>query len=855
MWWISSVLAATWQVPADYPDLQAAFDSPAVTDGDVIVFGLGSYAGASISNGKVLTIRGAGFGTVFSAVTLDEPVLSIDGSTLVLEDLTIDGEASNPGLFIRSGANVSIRNTSFISGVDQVAPAPVGGACLNISASGVTVEDSVFSGCVSSSGSGGAIRARSGTLLTIRSSTLTQNNSLGSGGAIKADVGAAVTLDGVTIADNTAGISGGGISVDGTLIGSGGLFTRNSAGSNGGAISIGLAVASASIDGTRFEENTAILQGGAISAQGPSNLNRVRFEDNEAEEGGAIMAGADVQIRNMYACQNRALADNGHVLNAGGGSLTTSNLLSVNNGGGTGISLIVDGVIENSTLYDEGATPYVRMDSGTFRDNVVYSSATVPPIGVDLNGQFGNPPDVSNNLLFNVALDPAAVPTDNLYDDPGLVFAGTTCAGLFSLYASENITDRGVGTDPDGTPGNLGHLGGPFADGAWWGADADGDGALLGGDCDDNDPNRYPAASEVCDGIDNDCDQLTDDADPVLDAPVYYFDADGDGFAPNTASPTIFCNPPTEYVARLGDCDDDDVTIHAGAIEACIDGIDNDCDTLIDGADPDYSANAQLLSRDADGDDVGVSSDQILVCSTGQPGGYVPASNGDDCDDANPAVSPLKPEICDDFDNNCDGSINEGILSSPYYADLDLDGFGDPSDVELSCAPIPDRVINPDDCDDTDPDIHPLVPEVCDGIDQDCDGIADNGLATQNWYADNDQDGYGADEDTGATASCAPIPGGALTDDDCDDTNPAINPGATEVLDDGVDNNCDGVMATSPSIDSDGDGIPDDIDPDPFSNGDVSGTAPSPIYGCACSTGGPSGLWFGALLLAAMRRR
>jgi len=101
--------------------------------------------------------------------------------------------------------------------------------------------------------------------------------------------------------------------------------------------------------------------------------------------------------------------------------------------------------------------------------------------------------------------------------------------------------------------------------------DADGDGfndASCGGnDCDDSDPNVNPGAAEVCDdGVDNDCDGLIDEG--CSSCP----DSDGDGYEDASCGGT--------------DCDDENFFVNPGATEDCGDGIDNDCNGLVDGDDP-----------------------------------------------------------------------------------------------------------------------------------------------------------------------------------------------------------------------------------------------------------------------------
>lgn len=97
-----------------------------------------------------------------------------------------------------------------------------------------------------------------------------------------------------------------------------------------------------------------------------------------------------------------------------------------------------------------------------------------------------------------------------------------------------------------------------------------------------------------------------------------------------------------------------------------------------------------------------------------------------------------------------------------------------------------------DDCDDEDADVAPGKDEVCDLVDQDCDGAVDEGaIDLEQWYPDGDGDGFG---DAGAGVRVCSKPGGAVAwiadGTDCDDTDERINPGAFEVCDDGIDNNC-----------------------------------------------------------------
>ncbi|HNC98816.1 MAG TPA: putative metal-binding motif-containing protein, partial [Myxococcota bacterium] len=123
------------------------------------------------------------------------------------------------------------------------------------------------------------------------------------------------------------------------------------------------------------------------------------------------------------------------------------------------------------------------------------------------------------------------------------------------------------------------------------------------------------------------------------------------------------------------------------------------------------------------------------------------------------------------------------------------------------------------DCDDSQAAMYPGAPEICDGLDNNCDGDVDlNATDATSWYQDLDADGYGAGE---AIVACTAPADRLPTGDDCDDTNAAINPGMIEVCDPrNVDEDCNGMADdadqsadpstwTSSWVDADGDGYGD----------------------------------------------
>jgi hypothetical protein len=173
---------------------------------------------------------------------------------------------------------------------------------------------------------------------------------------------------------------------------------------------------------------------------------------------------------------------------------------------------------------------------------------------------------------------------------------------------------------------------------------------------------------------------------------------------------------------------------------------------------------------------------------------------GEDCDDLDPTAYPGATEMCDEVDNNCDGTVDEGVTVAAYE-DADLDGYGGPVEVAV-CAIVPGVVDNTLDCDDGNADIHPDATEDCDGIDNDCDGRVDSEDddvpedAAVAWYPDSDADGFG-DTDHPGRMSCDDPSDSTLAfvldATDCDDTAANVHPDATEVCDpDNTDEDCNG---------------------------------------------------------------
>jgi len=158
----------------------------------------------------------------------------------------------------------------------------------------------------------------------------------------------------------------------------------------------------------------------------------------------------------------------------------------------------------------------------------------------------------------------------------------------------------------------------------------------------------------------------------------------------------------------------------------------------------------------------------------------------------------------EDFDTYVsDGDVTYESWAEPadcnpttYYEDVDGDGYGvDGTAVEgETCRPLAGHATVAGDCDDRSSGVSPGAVEICDGRDNDCDGdVDDDDTVTSKplWYADDDGDGYGTDEVV--DEACEGPSGSSMLDGDCDDADPDAHPGRSETLDDGIDNNCDGL--------------------------------------------------------------
>lgn len=281
------------------------------------------------------------------------------------------------------------------------------------------------------------------------------------------------------------------------------------------------------------------------------------------------------------------------------------------------------------------------------------------------------------------------------------------------------------------------------------GQDADYDGwTVEAGDCDDNDNLVYPGGNELCDGIDNDCNDQIDDA--LAGKFVFYVDADGDGYGATTLT-QMACVAPEGFVENASDCRDEGegaADFNPRAEETC-DGEDQNCNGEID----ENAIDATDFHSDWDQDGYGSSTLEVLACTA--PEGYI--TDKSDCNDFDPFTNPASDEVCDFVDNNCDGTVDEdsAVDATEFYADVDGDGFGDLESPRMACW-LPDGFsAESTDCNDSLGSVNPGAEEICrDGVDNNCDDSANQcsfeswdsvANATVNWIGENTYDYMGQD--------------------------------------------------------------------------------------------------------------
>ena len=214
---------------------------------------------------------------------------------------------------------------------------------------------------------------------------------------------------------------------------------------------------------------------------------------------------------------------------------------------------------------------------------------------------------------------------------------------------------------------------------------------------------------------------------------------------------------------------------------------DNKPDSTVDSVDtatePDCDTSIFYFDNDSDG--YGNLNDWTEACE--QPEGTVLDTS--DCDDTDATINPDGVEVCNDKDDDCNGLLDDGV-GDTWYADSDGDGFGNANSRQQACAAEEGWVDNDLDCNDGNDLVNPDSEEVCDEMDNDCDGEIDEGV-TSTWYADNDFDSYGDPNDS--VESCIEVDGYVNVAGDCNDGSAAVYPGALDICN-AADDDCDGTV-------------------------------------------------------------
>ena len=390
----------------------------------------------------------------------------------------------------------------------------------------------------------------------------------------------------------------------------------------------------------------------------------------------------------------------------------------------------------------------------------------------------------------------------------GSVINNTDCNDAAVLYTDADLDGFGAGA--------------PIACG----------GVTAIGDCNDADAASSPAGIELCANlaIDNDCNGSTAEEE-ATDRLTFFADTDNDLFGDASVT-ALACSVPTGYVAIAGD----------------------NCPTNAD------LQNTVTYFADSDNDSFGALLSTTAVCETSAPAGFVVDST--DCDDADATISPAGLELCANLavDNDCDGSILEDEATDrlTFFADTDNDGFGDASVTTLACsAPSGSVAIAGDncptnaalqntvtyfadsdndsfgallsttavcetsapagfvtdssDCDDTallyadsDLDGHGAGAPVACGVASNDDNCPTNValLAAVTYYADNDNDAFGAVFETTSVCETSAPAGFVVDSTDCNDTDASVHPGADELCSNlAIDNDCDRSTAEAEAID------------------------------------------------------
>ncbi|MEC7986771.1 MAG: MopE-related protein [Myxococcota bacterium] len=718
--------------------------------------------------------------------------LTITNATFDQNDaLAGTGTGFGGTIYATEDTDIDISNTTFSSN-----SAKYGGALYLAGIQSTALFDNVtFDQNESTQGDGGAIKAQSllaskYSSLDISNSTFTENLSANSGGAVH--LGNLSTL----------GAQHGELTVRSSSFE--GNTASNASSAVGGAIAVMLNNSGYSYDvvvtGNYFQENETDLSTGALYIYGADTVNVElnRFLDNEANGAGGTAdryAGAVLIDDSETVTLSNCLFGGNKIDHTGsydtyGGAVHFNSIAS--------LDVYNNIFVENSTTHYGGAVSSYNVTSFTLRNNHFLSNSS--PTGsaayfvtsatdiwnnifadhdgsavsaadstsasgtVSYNDWYQNSSDGDGSFSFSTSSN------GNITADPAL--SNYTVDGDFSnddwsLSSSSALIDAGHSsyTDTDGSASDIGAFGGQGL------LDADGDGFSGIVDCDDSDANTYPGAAE----------------NETLSSACMR-DADSDGYGDMNAGGTIVAGT---------DCDDSSFSVNPSGTDSSTNGIDEDCDGTdgvvdIDGdGSPanedcdDANANIYPGATEIPGDGIDQNCDDIDDCYGDVDGdgyGNTNSSTGFDmdCDDFNEASTN---DDCDDADPNTHPGAAENDSETVCMRDADEDGYGD--------AFASNGITPGNDCNDDEATAYFGATEIVgDGIDQDCD-------FKEICFEDLDGDGYGSIETIESNDVDCSDTGESSTSDDCDDNDANRYPGAAEIEDDGIDQDCDGVDAGS----------------------------------------------------------
>jgi len=423
-----------------------------------------------------------------------------------------------------------------------------------------------------------------------------------------------------------------------------------------------------------------------------------------------------------------------------------------------------------SSLYNDWAFPYggnaydatpVPLTICEGMSVTVATSGCVVDAGSSCTGPTGTGGNFRELPVYSLigawSSDPAILDA-NTAAPPSSLAVGTQTSSLGSFYVGDNATLSAPNIagpwylflgDNDGNFGDNSnsYTSNVTVNGDECLADLDGDGYCpstncinaLPGDCDDADAAVNPAATEVCDTIDNDCNTLVDDDDPgVTGAATWYDDLDGDGDG-DPAGWVLGCVQPADTSATDGDCDDTD-PLNASTLPEVCDGQDNDCDTDVDEGfdDLDGDGLADCVDPDdtdgpaADPDDDGLTNGEEELLGTDPDD---PDSDDDGLEDGEEVelgTDPTDPDS--DDDGLTDGAEVLDHATDPLDPDTDGDEMDDGTEVEVGADPLDedtddDGILDgPDGLGDDDEDgvinvLDPTDDRVPPGDDDDAGGI------------------------------------------------------------------------------------------------------------------------------------